>query len=335
LEIIQKGIPNLARKGIKLKDINKVLCIFSSPWYKSQADLITFEKENEFDVKEKEIKEAVANVNEEFRKSSMPESNSDDEMPQKTKLIEKNIVQMRLNGYLTNNPYNKKTKSVELSLFLSKISGEVYKNIKGMLSETFHTDDISFHSFALVSFSVIRDIFNVEKNFILMDIRGEVTDISLVRNETLYSTASFPLGRNFLTRKVSEALNTVPEEANSLIRVFLEGKGESNESIKIKTILNDAQKSWLSSFRKVLADLSEGLSLPSTVFLTVDEDIGKWFEDAIKNEEFGGYTLAGRPFMVVALNEKQLLKYCVTVGESRCDPFLALEVLFVHKIADI
>jgi hypothetical protein len=71
------------------------------------------------------------------------------------------------------------------------------------------------------------------------------------------------------------------------------------------------------------------------VFLTVDEDIGKWFNDAIKNEEFVGYTLAERPFTVITLSEKQLLKYCVTIGESRCDPFLALEALFFHKIADI
>ncbi|HJO89703.1 MAG: hypothetical protein QGH85_00420 [Candidatus Pacebacteria bacterium] len=333
LEIIQKGIPNLTKKGIKVKDISKVLCIFSSPWYKSQADLIKFKKEKAFDVSEKEIKEAVIKVNEEFRKNSMTEGT--DEETKKPKLIEKNIVQIRLNGYPTNNPYDKKTKSVELSLFLSKISGDVYKNINKILSEVFYTDDISFHSFALVSFSVVRDIFNVEKNFILMDIRGEVTNISLIRNETLYSTASFPLGRNFLTREVASALNTVPEEANSLIRISLEGKFGSSESTKINTVLIDAQKRWLSSFRETLTDLSEGLSLPSMVFLTVDEDIGKWFNDAIKNEEFVGYTLAERPFTVITLSEKQLLKYCVTIGESRCDPFLALEALFFHKIADI
>lgn len=332
-EIMQEGISALAKKDIKVKNINEILCIFSSPWYKSQTDLIKFKKDKTFDVSEGEIKKTILNADEEFRKDPM--SGGADGTLKKSQLIEKDIVQIRLNGYPTNNPYDKKTNSAELSLFLSKVSSDTYKYIKNILDRVFYTKNVSFHSFALVSFSVVRDMFHTEKNFILMDIRGEVTDISLVRNETLYSTASFPLGRNFLTRKASEDLNTAPEEANSLIRVFLEGKGGSSESEKIKTILNDAQKSWLSSFRKVLADLSEGLSLPSTVFLTVDEDIGKWFEDAIKNEEFGGYTLAEKPFMVITLNEKQLLKYCITVGESRCDPFLALEALFFHKIADI
>lgn len=335
LEIVQKGIPNLSRSGMKIKDINEILCIFSSPWCKSQANLLKFNKEKEFDVSEKEINEALLNANEEFRESSMSESNNENEILKKSKLIEKNIVQIKLNGYPTNDPYGKKTNSVELSLFLSKVSDIVYKNIKKTLDKVFYTENISFHSFTLVSFSVVRDIFSAEKNFLLMDIRGEVTDISLVRDDALYSTSSFPIGRNFLTREVSSALNTIPEEANSLIRIFLEGKADSNESAKMKIILDNAQKRWLSSFRKILADLSEDMSLPRIIFLTVDEDIGKWFADVIRSDEFGGYTLAGEPFTVVILGEKQLYKYCIVAGESRCDPFLALETLFFHKIAGI
>jgi|TARA_Y100000310_G_scaffold225067_1_gene227039 cell division ATPase FtsA len=332
LEIVQKGIPNLAREGIEVRNINKILCIFSSPWYKSQTNLLKFKKEKYFDVSKKEIEKAVMDVNEEFQGNSVNEEG--DRKLKKSKLIEKNITQIRLNGYPTNNPYDKKATNVELSLFLSKISSSVYENIREIIDKTFYTENISFHSFALVSFSVVRDIFHTKKNFLLMDIGGEVTDISLVRDEMLYSTASFPLGRNFLTRQVLEALNTIAEEANSLIRTFLEGKTRGAESAKIKTILDSAEKRWLTSFRKTLTDLSEGLSLPRTIFLTVDEDIGKWFEGVIKRDEFSGLTLAGEPFTVVMLSEKQLHKYCITVGQSRCDSFLAIETLFFHKIVN-
>ena len=64
--------------------------------------------------------------------------------------------------------------------------------------------------------------------------------------------------------------------------------------------------------------------------------MGRWFIDIIKNDEFSSHTLAEEPFTVVELSSRILNEYC-TMPESStkgCDPFLALEALFVHKIAN-
>ena len=62
--------------------------------------------------------------------------------------------------------------------------------------------------------------------------------------------------------------------------------------------------------RKIPSDFSEGFSLPKTVLLTVDTDMGRWFIDIIKNDEFSSHTLAEEPFTVVELSSRILNEYC-------------------------
>ncbi len=141
-----------------------------------------------------------------------------------------------LNGYQTSKPYGKQTKSIEISIFLSMISKEVETKTRKVLEKIFHSHTIAFHSFALTSFSAIRDIFHSEEDFLLVDVGGEVTDVSLVRRGILLETVSFPTGKNFLLRSVVLDLNTIPEEAHTLIRMFLDNK-ESKESGKLQKVL--------------------------------------------------------------------------------------------------
>ena len=49
-----------------------------------------------------------------------------------------------------------------------------------------------------------------------------------------------------MIRKTASSLNTIVEEAHSLIRLFMDGKSKDTESEKIKVILNEAKGEWLS-----------------------------------------------------------------------------------------
>ena len=321
--IQDKGINRLSDERIKIKNIKDVFCILSSSWYEVQIKNLKFKEEKPFNISSKFISAILDEESKKFTES-------------RGKLIEKNVIQILLNGYNTNNPYGKEALTVDTTIFISSMSGEIQDRIKDILETVFTSSDVSFNTFALASFSVVRDIFKTEKNFLLLDISGEMTDIILVRNETITKIASFKLGRNFLIRKTASSLNTIVEEAHSLIRLFMDGKSKDTESEKIKVILNEAKGEWLSFLRKILSDFSEGFSLPKTVLLTVDTDMGRWFIDIIKNDEFSSHTLAEEPFTVVELSSRILNEYC-TMPESStkgCDPFLALEALFVHKIAN-
>lgn len=322
-ENIQKnGLNKLTDNRIKIKNIKRVFCIFKSPWYKIQIKTVRFKEEKPFTVSSKFISKILDGGDKDFLEPN-------------AKLVEKQIIQMLLNGYSTNDPYGKKTTTVDSTLFKSSVPSNVQNKIENVLEAIFTSSDVIFHTFALTSFSIARDMFKAENNFLLIDIDGEVTDIMLVRNEAIKKIASFNLGKNFLIRKVASSLKTVVEEAHSLIRLFFEGKGKKSESLKMEGILDEAREEWLSHFRKILSEFSDGMSLPRIVFLTVDTDMSKWFIDTIRNDAFSSYTLAEEPFTVVEISSRILNKYCTAPTESRsgCDTLLALDAMFVCKIA--
>ena len=161
-----------------------MFCILSSSWYEVQIKNLKFKEEKLFNISSKFISAILDEESKKFTES-------------RGKLIEKNVIQILLNGYNTNNPYGKEALTVDTTIFISSMSGEIQDRIKDILETVFTSSDVSFNTFALASFSVVRDIFKTEKNFLLLDISGEMTDIILVRNETITKIASFKLGRNF------------------------------------------------------------------------------------------------------------------------------------------
>lgn len=323
-ENIQKnGVNRLADSRIKIKNIKDVFCILASPWYKAEVKNLKFGEERSFTVSSKFITTILNEESEKF-------------IDQDDKLVEEKVIQILLNGYNTDDPYGKEADTIDTTLFISSMSKNVQNKMADVLEGMFTSSDVSFGTFPLALFSVTRDMFKTEKSFLLLDIGGEMTDIALIRDETIKKIHSFNLGKNFLIRKVKKSLNLIHEEAHSLIRLFMDGKSMEPESSKMKIVLSEARDEWLSKLRVILSEFSEGISLPKTVILTVDSDIAKWFVETIKNDEFSSYTLAEEPFTVVELSSRILNEYCKMPKDSLrgCDPFLAIEALFIHKIVN-
>src|SRR3989344_905171 len=297
------------------KNIKDIFCVFSSLWC-----VYGISAEN-FINSETELKELLQN--------KLNQNNIPDPI-----LMEKNIIQTLLNGYNVNKPYGKEINRIDITLFMSMISDEIRRKVRDIIEKIFNTDNILYNSFALASFSVTRDVFSAEKDFLLMDISGEVSDIMLIRDDVIVKTSTFPLGSNFLIRKTAETLNIIPEEAHSLIRLFFEQKGLNTEHQDIRKALIAIKEEWLYSFRKILSDFAGKLSLPKTIFLLVDTDIASWFIDTIKNDEFSAYTLTQQQFTIVELRGEIFRKYCYTKNKDKkdCDSFLAIEALFARKV---
>lgn len=325
----KNGIPILRTVGFKSKKIDSVMCVFSSPWYISQTRIIKFEKKKPFLVSEKFIQDIVTRSEKQFEKSSTLQK-----VRKKLKesvVIEEHIIQTVLNGYHTSNPYEKLAKTVEVSIFLSMISKEVKTKTQEVLEKIFHVHGISFHSFALASFSAIRDIFHSEEDFLLVDVGGEVTDISLIRKGILLETVSFPTGKNFLIRSIVLDLNVLPEEAHSLVRMSINNK-ENDELKKFNKALADAEKVWLKSMQHALSEVGDSQLLPRTIFLTADPDLGQWFKKILQKDDLKSRTFTNEPFTVIAVGEQELYKHCNILKGVAPDPFLTLETLFIEKL---
>lgn len=328
LELEQKGIAKLDRGLFGPKKIGQILCVFSSPWYTSQTKILTIERKKSFTVSTNFIEKMLSRAKKHFEKSVGEHETT--KHIRNPKIIESNVIYTTLNGYKTIDPYGRKANSVEIAVFFSLISGDVSKMVTEVFEKVFNTREISFHSFALASFSVIRDIFHTEENYLIMDISGEITDISLVREGVLLETVSFPIGKFSMLRGIAHALKTIPEEAHSLIRLHFESNKKSTPAVKKE--LEAAEKEWQSMLSRALSDLSGGILLPKTVFLTVDSDLGEWFRNIISGDTLSQERFTAGPLSVVMLNGAKFHKYYNVQKGVESDSFLGLETLFFHKV---
>jgi len=315
-----------------LKGIGKpsqIFCILSSPWYVSSTRIIKFEKNTPFlftsKLAEDLIKKEIALFKEEhLAQFSHPEN--------KIKLIEFKNIKIMLNGYETSNPLDKKIEKLEIIIFLS-ISGDlILKQIEKTILKHFHVEEnIKFFSFIMALFSITRDLFSHEDNFLLVDIGGEVTDISMVKKNALGSSVSFPLGRNFIIRKVADNLHCTLSEAKSFISLYKDGHAVESTFKKIEPVMSRIKTEWLKEFEKSLINISDDFSIPSTIFITIDPDLIDFFSKIIKNEQFSQYNLTDSGFKIIFLDSKIFHEIVTFKDGVNRDLFLTLESIFINR----
>lgn len=304
-----------------------IFCTLSSPWFILKTRHLRIARQEEFEVTERVldefINEDIALLKEEL-KDTLP--------PKDVKIIEKKIIQMKLNGYEVRNPYRQKTSRMELSMLVGVSSAKVVESIERKLSNFFHVKSVHFGAFPIAAFSAIRDIFPNEKNFLFIDITGEATDVSLVNNDILVGTMSFSRGKNFFIREISAQLRTVHEEAATLFAMFLRDELDAVQQAKIAVIVAHTEDEWMMRFKKAVVILKGNGMLPLKVFFTADADIAPLLSRLISTEKLE--LLKGTSLDVQYLDQYIVAKFVSFDAEVTRDPFIIVEALLAEKLLE-
>lgn len=307
----------------------EIHCFFASPWYASQLRTASVEKDKEFTFDTALYdrllkKESGAFIDEKAKEYAHTK--------EKVVFIERTPVDIKLNGYRPDAPLGKKVKSAEVSFFMGAAPETVLEQAKEAFAKLVPGAPVTFHSFLLSFFVVARELFPETKDAVLIDVGGEVTDVSIMRDRLLTGSVSFPLGRNFLLRKASKALKKEMEETRSALRLLAEGKLERTARMTLVEALRPVQEEWLIAFREALERVVGAGLLPHNVLLFAESDAVKWFIDAIEKEEYGQYTLSSAPFEVTVVGAALLgnnVSFSATIGMR--DQFLGIESVFAGK----
>jgi len=249
----------------------------------------------------------------------------------KVRTIELKNIKTVLNGYETAKPLNQKAKELEITIFISTSGEQILKKIEDVIRKYFHSGPIKFSSFTMASFAVVRDMQPSRENFLLIDIGGEVTDVSMVKENILRESISFPLGRNFLIRGVAGRLGCTLSEANSLISLFKDGHAEEATAKKLASIMGQLKAEWLKRFQESLANISHDISIPAIIYMATDKDLADFFSETIKTEQFSQYTLTESKFEVIPLST-QILHGIAAFEESVIrEPYLIIDSIYINR----
>lgn len=307
---------------------SKIFCVLSSPWYASQTRTIRFTQDKPFVFTGEMADELIAKeikVFESEHDALYPSNNN------KVEIIELKNMQTKLNGYATPHPYKQKATELELTVFLSVSQVLVLEKIKSTIERHFRCPNIRFSSFAVASFVVARDTFVNQDNFLLVNIGGEVTDISMIKKEVLKDSISFPMGCNFIIRGIAEAVKSSLVEARSFVSLYKDGHMANNTAQKFEPIISQLRTEWLRGFQDFLSKLTSDVSIPSSVFITVDQDLADFFAATIKSEQFNQYILTESKFRVIFLGNQALHGVATLKDGVRRDSFLIIESIYINR----
>jgi cell division ATPase FtsA len=308
---------------------HKVFVTMSSPWYASQTRIIKLVEDKPFLVTEKKINKWIQKEVQSFKNSDYVKKYSGNDV---VKIIEEQVISIKLNGYETSNPYRKKASTFEASIVLSVSPEDIIKKIDDTIFNTFNEVQIEFNSFPLVAFSVIRDSNKSIEDFIFMDISGEITDLMISKKCVPFEVTTFPMGKNNILRKLSKEFNTNKEETASLLSMYTDNKLNGSEVIRVGNAINSVRSEWVMSLQKALEDMSENFSIPSSVFFTSDKQLSNWFEESIKSEQFSQFTMSNKPFSVFQISDNFLNRNVKLGNYAKADSFLVINSVFFNKL---
>ncbi len=330
--ISEEGLARLQELEFSNEKVTHTFCVLSSPWYISKTKILKIENDEPILINKNFI-ESLLQKEEGLFQEEVTQRQIGAISPDDIDVIEKKIIQTKLNGYITKDPYQKKARQIELAIFMSLASKNIVRSIETIVGRFFYSKNMMFTSYSLAEHNVVSDIFSNESDFVFMDISSEVTDISSVEKGILMETTSFPLGRNHLVAKVAEEFNVLPEIALSFIKMHARGHAEEVSAEKIDRALQKAKEDWNNYFFHAISDVAKGHT-PSKIFVTVDSDVAPFFVSSIKDNLSSAQknTTDFQAIPVILLDEEKLSQFVEFDGQAKRDPFLALESIFFNKL---
>ena len=285
LDLMKQSLATLAEKihseGIKQINLGKkkglvidrVFYFFSSPWNISQTKTIRIKENRPFKVTKKYLNRVMDEQEEQL----------ETDISKFGKIIERKIIQVKIDGHEVTDFYNQITKDLEISLFFSVVPGEVLQTVEESVSKTFNIKNIWCHSSSLSIFSIIRNLFPKKEDFIHIDISEEITDISIIKNNIVSSNISIPLGRNHLIRKLSQEMQMTEEIADSQIRMFCLKNNDELASLRLSVNMDKFSSEWLNLVTKSIDSLK--ISPPESIFLIASNDLSSFLKDKLKKQD--------------------------------------------------
>ncbi|MEK7390883.1 MAG: hypothetical protein AAB635_01965 [Patescibacteria group bacterium] len=256
------------------KRIRRAHVVLASPWFSSFSKVLSIKEQSPFVVTDKTIEKlAVEHIN----------SVSKDVIASSSSIIEKALSDIRLNGYETKEPYGKSAKTLDVSVYASAAPKETNKKIESKIYQVIHPGSISFHTFPFVAWNVLRSLFAPKDDFIFVNIGGELSDVFIVRRNSIRAFASFPIGRNHLTRKAALHFETQPELASTIVNLYTNDTAETALREKIKTLVNAFGEEWNHGFLRAIKEMeaTQDYFLPQRAFFVSTPNTSVIFCDII------------------------------------------------------
>jgi hypothetical protein len=254
---ITRKFPELAKEKLEIE------ILLSSPWYDCKIKNFDLEKKQE-------TKITVELLNDLINKNIIIESEQ--------KLIENKVINLRINGYIIENPINKKFTKLDFNNYQSFISKDTERDLLKIISENFNQAKINFHTHPVVLFTNFKNHFHNLSNFMIFDFGGELTELIQVTQNRIKSIYTIPFGTHYFVRKLTDNFNYSTSLAWSKLDIINDGHLDEKNEQFIDKFLLDFKKEWLRNI-KTTFQKHQIQNTPANILIVSDQK----FQKIVKN----------------------------------------------------
>ena len=278
------------------------LVVFSSPWYFPEVHHLFFEREKPFEINKDFMNDFLSKEGDKFKKASLKRFNLDDDEIQ---VFETEIMHVKLNGYPVRNIMDRRARTIEAFLYLSVVYKRASADIRAMIEDS-GIKHVIFKTSPYVFYKVFEQFREEDgqEGVVLVDIGGEVTDVSVIKEGVLLDNASFGLGIHYAVRRLADMFKIDLDESLAMLVSYESGTLEAEKTARIKKALEGVLSQWRDFLEEALMRISQKTLLPEKLLLVGQGAALKELQRFVQEESLGRYTLFGRPFSFYSLPER-------------------------------
>jgi hypothetical protein len=319
-------------KSIDHSSYDHVICLLSAPWAVSEARTGEYHKPDDIRITE----DVIENIKNTLVSDIYEDINREVEGIKKVDVIMTEFSHLKLNGYRTAVPLGKSARNISLSGFISMSPRSVRNSISSIIHTVFPHSDVLFFPALFSYYRGIEQIVIVPPDYVLYDIRSEVTDVCVIRNDELAYTASFPFGVRSVLRSLGALWNESPQQIEEKMMLFYEKKLSSEGGRSFKESLSRIQDEWEIYNRDLLHEIGKFGAVPTTVLYATEMSTVPFARDIIRGEFSGKPSLISSkkdldPSSWFHILDIPLQDSVRLMGQLKKDHFLILSALFVNE----
>ena len=197
------------------------------------------------------------------------------------------------NGYPVRDLVGKALTNLEIHSLVSVMSVTTKDAFTKVIHEVFHREPTMLSNTA-IGYLAIRHLTPHLNDVILLDLSGETTELSVIKDDHLVGIGSVPVGTRHVVRTFQNGLDTSFKEAAAMLKRSAEGRLDDDYEQRIRPILERAFESWFDSFYELINRFSSEGLLPHTMVMKGHREDLAWFKERLLADDHLRAHFAGR-----------------------------------------
>ncbi len=297
--------------------ITKMYVTCSSPWSYTVARTVHFEDDEPFKITHNVINDLIQSAESEIIDHIRGVEHVTDNG---FSIVERATVDITVNDYPIAHPLNLKGTMLGLSHIAGLVPQEILDAVHEVQEKLFPETELKAHTYMLIMYCVMRDIFPRLNTMCIVDITGEATEFAIVENGLLIENTSIPTGSNTFIREIMETTGKPAADIQS--HMSLVGKDAHLNTAEFGDHIDAYKKQII----ETITTLLEHRAIPADIIITAHRPFEQFFAPIIENAF--KETLHNEPHI---LSIRQSIVDEISDGAGD-DVYLALGARFFHKL---